>query len=468
MSVLFNMIPCSYKRFNVSTCETLLQKIPVDAQSLIQRKEIHVKEIEEDISKTLQNPEKSQMRIAHTVEVLNLIDENNMINLLKYIIYFCEVVDRHLPFLESQSDVPPDMKEIIASLCYIASRYGELPDLGKLLSQFSRKYGTEFITNAAKLKPDCGVKEQIIEWLSVPKPPAQERNRLLKEIADQFNIVWHEDMVASDVEEQNKLPEKIAHNQFSTVGMKDSMSHDNMQDRNYHMMSVLYNMIPCSYKRFNVSTCETLLKKIAVDAQSLIERKEIHVKEIEEDISKTLQNPEKSEMRIAHTVEVLNLIDENNMINLLKYIIYFCEVVDRHLPFLESKSEVPPDMKEIIASLCYIGSRYGELPDFNKLLSQFSRKYGSEFITNAAKLKPDCGVKEQIIEWLAVPKPPAQERNRLLKEIADQFNIDWHEDMAASDVEDRNKVPETIADNQFSIVGMQESLSHDNIKTVKT
>ncbi|CAJ2632925.1 unnamed protein product [Trifolium pratense] len=107
MSVLFNMI-CSYKRrFNVSTCETLLQKIPVDAQSLIQRKEIHVKQIEEDISKTLQNPEKSQMRIAHTVEVLNLIDENNMINLLKYIIYFCEVVDRHLPFLESQSEVPP-------------------------------------------------------------------------------------------------------------------------------------------------------------------------------------------------------------------------------------------------------------------------------------------------------------------------------------------------------------------------
>ncbi|WJX84408.1 Vacuolar protein sorting-associated protein ist1 [Trifolium repens] len=207
---------------------------------------------------------------------------------------------------------------------------------------------------------------------------------------------------------------------------------------------------------------KTLLEKIAVDSQSLIERKEIHVKKIQEDISKTLQTPEK---HLAHTV-VLSLIDENNMIDLLKFIIYFCEVVDRHLHFLESQSEVPPDMKEIIASLCYIGSRYSELPDLVKLLSQFSRKYGTEFITNAAKLKEDCGVKEQIIQLLSVPNPPAHERNRLLKEIADQFGIDWHEDMAASDVEEQNKLPETIADNQLSIVGMQDSVSHDNMKTV--
>jgi hypothetical protein len=66
---------------------------------------------------------------------------------------------------------------------------------------------------------------QIIELLSVPKPPVEERNKLLKEIADQFGIDWHEDMAASVVEEQNKLSETIADNQFSTVGMKDSMSH---------------------------------------------------------------------------------------------------------------------------------------------------------------------------------------------------------------------------------------------------
>jgi hypothetical protein len=50
----------------------------------------------------------------------------------------------------------------------------------------------------------------------------------------------------------------------------------------------------------------------------------------------------------------------------------------------------------------------------------------------------------QIIELLSVPKPPVEERNKLLKEIADQFGIDWHEDMAASDVEERNKLPKTV------------------------
>jgi hypothetical protein len=66
----------------------------------------------------------------------------------------------------------------------------------------------------------------------------------------------------------------------------------------------------------------------------------------------------------------------------------------------------------------------------------------------------------QIIELLSVPKPPTQERNKLLKEIADEFGIDWHEDMAASDVEERNKLPKTIADNQFSIVETKERLCH--------
>jgi hypothetical protein len=59
-------------------------------------------------------------------------------------------------------------------------------------------------------------------------------------------------------------------------------------------------------------------------------------------------------------------------------------------------SEVPPDMKEIIASLCYVGSRYSELPALNKLLSQFSRKYGEEFITNMTNVKADCGVKKKV------------------------------------------------------------------------
>ncbi|MCH96646.1 hypothetical protein A2U01_0017634, partial [Trifolium medium] len=37
----------------------------------------------------------------------------------------------------------------------------------------------------------------------------------------------------------------------------------------------------------------------------------------------------------------------------------------------------------------------------------------------------DLGVNEQIQELLLVPNPPVEERNKLLKEIANEFKINW-------------------------------------------
>lgn len=186
-------------------------------------------------------------------------------------------------------------------------------------------------------------------------------------------------------------------------------------------MSVLLNMIPWPYnKRYKVSTCKALLEKIIDDAQSLIETKKNNIYACRENISKRLLTPLE---HVAHTM-VLNIFDENNMIMLLQHIICFCEAVARHL-FVESPREVPLDLKEAIASLCHVGARYSELPDLKKLLSQFSRKYGKEFIANVTKVKADCGVKEKILELLLVPKPPVEERNKLLKDIAEQFHVEW-------------------------------------------
>jgi len=50
-------------------------------------------------------------------------------------------------------------------------------------------------------------------------------------------------------------------------------------------------------------------------------------------------------------------------------------------------------MKEAIASLCYVGAKYSELPDLQKLRSQFSIKYGEKFIASLA----EGGVNKQVL-----------------------------------------------------------------------
>jgi len=59
--------------------------------------------------------------------------------------------------------VLPDVKESIAGLCYVASRCSELPELKILVSQFSLKYGEEYISRVNMLM-EHGVKEQV-RWI---------------------------------------------------------------------------------------------------------------------------------------------------------------------------------------------------------------------------------------------------------------------------------------------------------------
>lgn len=59
-------------------------------------------------------------------------------------------------------------------------------------------------------------------------------------------------------------------------------------------------------------------------------------------------------------------------------------------------SEIPPEVNEDIASLCYIGLWYNELPSLKMVLSQFSLKYGEEYIDEVNKFKEDCGVRKEV------------------------------------------------------------------------
>ncbi|KEH23883.1 regulator of Vps4 activity in the MVB pathway protein [Medicago truncatula] len=165
-------------------------------------------------------------------------------------------------------EVPPEVNDDIASLCYIGSWYNELPALKMVMSQFSLKYGEEYIDEVNKFKADCGVKEEVIELLLVPKPSIEKRNKLIKQIANRFVFNWD--------------PISVINNASSAY--EDPMSHIKI-----HSMLMLFNKIPCSNnKQFEISTCKSLLEKTIVDAQSLINTKEKKMDDMRDSIFQLL------------------------------------------------------------------------------------------------------------------------------------------------------------------------------------
>lgn len=111
----------------------------------------------------------------------------------------------------------------------------------------------------------------------------------------------------------------------------------------------------------------------------------------------------------------------------------FCELVSVRLPIIEAQKECPIDLKEAISSICFAAPRCSDLPELIQVQMMFATKYGKEFVAAAAELMPDCGVNRQIIELLSIRPPPVEVKMKLLKEIAEEHEIDW--DPSATETE---------------------------------
>ncbi|KAK2418301.1 Regulator of Vps4 activity in the MVB pathway protein [Trifolium repens] len=125
-------------------------------------------------------------------------------------------------------------------------------------------------------------------------------------------------------------------------------------------------------------------------------------------------------------LKVVEFIDKKNLTQVLEIIIPFCKLIACRLASIESEREVPPDMKEAIATLCYVGLKYSELPSLAKLQSHFSNYYSEQYLVNLTKCKPDCCVNKQIMKLLLLPNPTKNERNKFLKEIALRSDFSWY------------------------------------------
>lgn len=126
----------------------------------------------------------ARIRVEHVVREQNVWAAYEILEL------FCEFVLARVPVLEGQKECPPELREAVASIIFAAPRCSDLPDLLQIKNLFSAKYGKEFVLAATELRPDTSVNRALIEKLSVSAPSAETRLKLLKEIAQEYNLDW--------------------------------------------------------------------------------------------------------------------------------------------------------------------------------------------------------------------------------------------------------------------------------------
>ncbi|XP_058098463.1 uncharacterized protein LOC131243266 [Magnolia sinica] len=182
-------------------------------------------------------------------------------------------------------------------------------------------------------------------------------------------------------------------------------------------------------KGFNGPKCKTLLKLTIPRIKLLRNRREIQLKQMRRDIAKLLETGQEATARIR----VEHIIREENMMAAQEIIELFCELISVRLPIIETQRECPLDLKEAISSICFAAPRCSDLPELQQVQMLFASKYGKEFVAAATELMPDCGVNRQMIELLSVRAPSVEVKLKLLKEIAEEHELDW--DPAATESE---------------------------------
>lgn len=174
-------------------------------------------------------------------------------------------------------------------------------------------------------------------------------------------------------------------------------------------------------KGFKGSKCKTLLKLTIPRIKLLRNRRELHIKQMRKDIAKLLETGQEATARIR----VEHIVREENMMAAQEIIELFCELVAVRLPIIESQRECPLDLKEAISSICFAAPRCADLPELLQVQLAFASKYGREFVAAATELMPDCGVNRQLIELLSVRAPSPEKKLKLLKEIAEEHELEW-------------------------------------------
>ncbi|XP_010543209.1 PREDICTED: uncharacterized protein LOC104816186 isoform X2 [Tarenaya hassleriana] len=166
---------------------------------------------------------------------------------------------------------------------------------------------------------------------------------------------------------------------------------------------------------------KTLLKLTVPRIKLLRNRREVQIKQMRREISKLLETGQEATARIR----VEHIVREEKMMAAQEILELFCELIAVRLPVIEAQRECPLDLKEAISSVCFAAPRCADLPELQQVQMSFVSKYGKEFVAAAAELRPDCGVNRKLVELLSVRAPSPETKLKLLKDIAEEHELDW-------------------------------------------
>ncbi|KXG19452.1 hypothetical protein SORBI_3010G061100 [Sorghum bicolor] len=157
-----------------------------DQELLRNRRELQLINMRKEMVQYLQTGQESIARIR----VEHIIREQNILASYEIVELFCEFVLARVPIVEVQKECPLELREAIASIIFASGRCSDLPELMHLRNLFTTKYGKEFVAGAMELRPDSGVNHTIIKKLSVKAPSGESKLKVLKAIAQEYNIEW--------------------------------------------------------------------------------------------------------------------------------------------------------------------------------------------------------------------------------------------------------------------------------------
>lgn len=167
-------------------CKTCLNLASSRVKLLQNRRDVQLQQMRKEIAQFLQTGQEAIARIR----VEHVIREENIWAAYEILEMFCEFVLARVPILESQRECPPELREAVASIIFAAPRCSDLPDLMQVKNLFTAKYGKEFVSAVSELRPDTSVNRTIIEKLMVSAASPEVKLKLLKEIAQEYNVNW--------------------------------------------------------------------------------------------------------------------------------------------------------------------------------------------------------------------------------------------------------------------------------------
>ncbi|XP_008812038.2 IST1-like protein [Phoenix dactylifera] len=172
--------------FNSSKLKTESKLATARIKLLRNKREVQVRQMRRDMAMLLESRQEdtARIRVEHVIREQNVMAANEIIGL------FCELIVVRLPIIAKQRDCPADLKESISSMIYAAPRCSEIPELSRIRDIFEKKYGKDFVSAAADLRPNSGVNHMLIEKLSVRKPPGEVKLKVMREIAKEYEIKW--------------------------------------------------------------------------------------------------------------------------------------------------------------------------------------------------------------------------------------------------------------------------------------